>query len=138
MVTWLIDTGPLVAFFDRGDPAHAAVNERLSPFRGRLCTTGPVINEAMHFLPEVTGGPEKLAEFVRSSGLDIVESMASDQLQAAVELMARYRDTPMDFADATLVLLADTLGVRDILTLDRRGFRTYRTRKRQSFQLLLG
>ena len=138
MVTWLIDTGPLVAFFDRGDPAHAVVNERLSPFRGRLCTTGPVISEAMHFLPEVTGGPEKLAEFVRSSALDIVESMGSGQLQAAVELMARYSDTPMDFADATLVLLADTLGVRDILTLDRRGFRTYRTRKRQSFQLVLG
>ena len=59
-------------------------------------------------------------------------------IHAAVDLMARYRDTPMDFADATLVLLADTLGVRDILTLDRRGFRTYRTAKRQSFQLLLG
>lgn len=137
MVTWLIDTGPLVAFFDRGDPAHPAVKKRLSPFRGRLCTTGPVISEAMHFLPDVEGGPEKLAEFVRASELDIAESMRPDQIQAAVDLMARYRDTPMDFADATLVLLADTLDVREILTLDRRGFRTYRTLKRQSFQLLL-
>ena len=58
--------------------------------------------------PRLPAGP-KLAEFVRSSGLDIVESMAFDRLQAAVELMARYRDTPMDFADATLVLLADML-----------------------------
>jgi predicted nucleic acid-binding protein len=43
----------------------------------------------------------------------------------------------MDFADATLVLLAEALGVRDILTLDRRGFSTYRTRPRGGFRLVL-
>jgi hypothetical protein len=42
--------------------------------------------------------------------------------------MEKYSDTPMDFADATLVLLAEALGIEDTLTLDRRGFATYRTR----------
>lgn len=51
--------------------------------------------------------------------------------------MQRYRDTPMDLADATLVLLAEALSVREILTLDRRGFSTYRTRSRRSFRLVL-
>ena len=50
-------------------------------------------------------------------------------------LMERYQDTPMDFADATLVLLADTLGVTDVFTLDRRGFSTYRTVKGKAFQI---
>ena len=59
------------------------------------------------------------------------------QIDAAVRLMAQYRDTPMDFADATLVLLAEELGERNILTLDRRGFTTYRTRKDKSFHLVL-
>jgi predicted nucleic acid-binding protein len=52
-------------------------------------------------------------------------------------LMEKYSDTPMDFADATLVLLADALQVRDILTLGRRGFSAYRTRKPHAFRLLL-
>jgi len=36
--------------------------------------------------------------------------------------MARYDDTPMDFADATLVALAEEFGGGHVLTLDRRGF----------------
>jgi hypothetical protein len=34
-------------------------------------------------------------------------------------------------------VVRELIDVREILTLDRRGFRTYRTLKRQSFQLLL-
>ena len=43
----------------------------------------------------------------------------------------------MDFADATLVLLADELAVTEIVTLDRRGFSTYRTPKGKGFRLVL-
>jgi hypothetical protein len=42
-------------------------------------------------------------------------------MYAAVELMKRYRDIPMDFADATLVCLADELSETSILTLDAAG-----------------
>lgn len=58
-------------------------------------------------------------------------------LDLAVRLMERYADTPMDFADATLVVLSDVLGVQDILTLDRRGFSTYRTLEGRPFRLVL-
>jgi predicted nucleic acid-binding protein len=43
----------------------------------------------------------------------------------------------MDFADATLVLLAEALGTDELLTLDRRGFSIFRTRKRRAFRLVL-
>jgi len=43
----------------------------------------------------------------------------------------------MDFADATLVLLADELGAGDILTLDERAFRTYRFRGSRRFNLMI-
>ncbi len=43
----------------------------------------------------------------------------------------------MDYADATLVLLAEALNVNDVLTLDRRGFSTYRFKRRQSFKLVM-
>jgi uncharacterized protein len=48
--------------------------------------------------------------------------------RVAAALMELYADTPMDFADATLVLLAEALDIRDVFTLDRRGFSVYRTR----------
>jgi hypothetical protein len=51
--------------------------------------------------------------------------------------MSKYSDTPMDFADATLVLLAEEVGVTEILTLDRRGFSRYRTAKGHRFRLIL-
>jgi predicted nucleic acid-binding protein len=51
--------------------------------------------------------------------------------------MAKYADTPMDFADATLIGAADDLGVVDIATLDRRGFSTYRTSTGKRFRLVL-
>ena len=51
--------------------------------------------------------------------------------------MARYRNVPMDFADATLVLLASRLRMTAVCTLDRRGFRTYRIGSRKSFDLVL-
>ena len=59
------------------------------------------------------------------------------ELHEAVRLMEKYADIPMDYADATLVLLADGLEVWEILTLDRRGFSTYRTKGRRAFRLLL-
>ena len=51
--------------------------------------------------------------------------------------MDRYADRPMDFADATLVLLAQRLDVHEVLTLDRRGFHTYRTADGRPFRLVL-
>ena len=51
--------------------------------------------------------------------------------------MEKYADTPMDYADSTLVLLAEHLKCFDILTLDRRGFSTYRTTRNQAFRLVL-
>ena len=51
--------------------------------------------------------------------------------------MKKYADTPMDFADATLVLLADETGCDHIVTLDERGFRTFRFRSTRRFQLVL-
>ncbi|MBI4477842.1 MAG: PIN domain-containing protein [Acidobacteria bacterium] len=136
MKRWIIDTGPLVAYLDVGDPFHESVSSTLDGFTGRLHTTSAVITEAMHFLAEASG-PELLVDFLISSGTEIFEMMRPAHLQAAVALMKKYADTPMDFADATLVLLAGELSLTEILTLDRRGFRVYRTSRGKSFRLVL-
>jgi predicted nucleic acid-binding protein len=134
---WLIDTGPLVAYLDPGDSAHSDVVERLDPFTGSLATTSAVITEAMHFVSVAPKGPRLLAELVTASAIEVYDLCRSPELAAAVVLMEKYADTPMDFADATLVLLAEALGLHDILTLDRRGFSAYRTRPGRAFRLVL-
>jgi hypothetical protein len=61
------------------------------------------------------------------------------QLRAKVPgLMRRYADLPMDLADASLVLLAESMGHGRILTTDQRDFRTYRWKARKPFEPLLG
>jgi predicted nucleic acid-binding protein len=134
---WLLDTGPLVAYLDRRDAAHATVAACLDTFTGRLITTSAVITEAMHFVMESSEGPNALASFAHSVGLLVYECAHPLQLKEAVRLMHKYSDTPMDFADATLVMLADELGTKEILTLDRRGFSAYRTLHGKGFNLVL-
>ena len=133
----LIDTGPFVAYLNRSDPMHEGVATFINSFKGELVTTGAVIGEVIYFVSELASGPMSFAKFLIGSGARIVDATGPQQVLAAAELMSKYSDTPMDFADATLVLLAEEVGVTEILTLDRRGFSTYRTAKGKGFRLIL-
>lgn len=137
MTSWLLDAGPLVAALNRRDPHHARCAAALAAFSGTLVTTGAVVTEAMHFLGGVPEGAETLAGFLDDAQADIRDCFAPLQLHAASRLMKKYADTPMDFADATLVLLADETGLDQILTLDERGFRAFRFRGTRRFRLVL-
>ena len=137
MRRWLVDTGPLVAYLDRADPMHGAVTERVDGFTGQLATTGAVVTEVMYFVSDASDGPLAFAELLVSSDVQVIESMQPSEILAAALLMRKYAATPMDFADATLVALAEQLDLTDILTLDRRGFSTYRTSTGRKFRLVL-
>lgn len=137
MREWLLDTGPIVAYLDPDDPYHAQVESVLTDFRGSLHTTGAVVTEAMHLLGRARNGPSAFADFVVYSDMRVHDACQPPLVTSSALLMERYADTPMDFADATLVLLAQRLDVREILTLDRRGFRTYRTHDGRPFRLVL-
>ena len=67
-----------------------------------------------------------------------IVSQTSDTLKRAMVLMEKYRDVPMDYADATLVVQAENEGVADIFTLDRRGFEVYRFNGKHRFNMVPG
>ena len=134
---WLLDTGPLVAYLNATDPAHQDVGEALDGFSGQLCTTGAVITEAMHFVAGSPAGPRLLAEFVTTARVRVFDFAQPAAIRQCATLMEKYADTPMDYADATLVLLAERVKCLDILTLDRRGFSTYRSTENRGFRLVL-
>ena len=121
----LCDSGPLVALFDPRDTAHEVCLSCLQAFRGSLVTSWAVLTEAFHFLDQPRER-EYLWEFISRDALHLEDIHPTDFLRLR-SLMAKYADLPMDFADASLVVLAERLRLRKVFTLDRH-FRFYRPR----------
>ena len=128
-----VDTGPLIALFDRSDVDHAAAVRFFAHFRERGFVTTAVIAEVTHLLSYHSQAPVDFLRWLQSGALEI-EEIASD-LQRVVALMVKYADLPMDFADATIVAGCERLGIRDIATLDS-DFVIYRYKDRQVFHNL--
>jgi len=131
----LLDTGPLVALLNAQDGDHGRCTALFREFRGRLLTTEAVLTEAMQLLALIRGGSGACIDFFARKGAVLVPQSATSLLRAKV-LLAKYDDLPMDFADATLVALAEEVNVGRVFTLDRRGFGVYRFRRNQPFSLL--
>jgi uncharacterized protein len=131
----LLDTGVLVALLHSGDRDHARCAAAFGELRGTLLATEPVVTESMYLLGRLRGGPAACLAFFERGGAALVPQ-TRESLRRSGELMERYADVPMDFADATLVVLAEETGVRRVLTLDRRGFETYRVGGRGRFEIL--
>jgi uncharacterized protein len=129
----LLDTGPLVALYERHDPWHAAVAKWVASFDGELHTVPAVLTEAAYFLPARTR--VVLAELVRDDTLHLHQPDAASHTRIA-ELMRKYADIDPDWADIQLVWLAETTGFNRIATLDT-DFNTYRIHGRKRFELEL-
>ena len=129
----LVDTGPLVAWLDRRDQDHARVTAFLTEFRGRLSTTWPVLTEVCHLIPS-----HLVPRFLRWAAVAVeVHDLPATALADIAARIEKYRDLPMDLADASLVWLGERIGVTDILTLDERDFGVYRLAGGQRFRSVL-
>jgi predicted nucleic acid-binding protein len=137
MSAFLLDTGPIVALLDRRDPSHTFVRDRINRIAGTPITTGPVITETLFLLQNFPQGPERAVQFLQDSRAVIEDVFDRASLTTAAILMRKYSDLPMDFADASLVITAGRLAVREILTLDERGFRTFCFAGNKPFSLVL-
>ena len=137
MVDTLIDAAPLLATINRNDNWHAESAELLRRLDCSFYTTLAVITEAMHLLGRHTGSPGQAAlwRLILRSDL-VVEHPTQRDLQRMADLMSRYADRPMDFADASLVAVAERLGLDRIVTLDRTDFSIYRLHDRSPFTLI--
>ena len=124
----LVDSGPLVALFDAADQHHERCRRTLTTLDARLITTIPVLTEAFHLLRPGSPGPSGLMEFVRQGGLTVLP-LNTEGLRRCFELMLKYSDTPMDFADASVVTAAEQTDTTKVFTLDYKHFTTYRIRR---------
>ena len=134
----IADTGFWLALANRADRHHVAAREATEGLGERLVTTWPVMTETCHLLVSRLNPGAALAFLAsaREGAFDLF-ALTSDHLPRIEAVMVKYRDLPMDLADASLVIVAETLGTGRILTTDRRDFHAYRWKNRHPFKNLL-
>jgi predicted nucleic acid-binding protein len=131
----LVDTGPLVAILHRDDRRHRECVEILRALPPALSTTWPVVTEAMYLLGFSADAQDELWSLIESRRLHLAGLDASDAPRVRA-LMRKYRDLPMDLADASLVAVAERDGINKVFTLDRRDFSVYRPAKLGRFSIV--
>lgn len=131
----LLDTGALVSLLDRSQTRHPEFVRFFEAWEGTVVSTEAVLTEASHLLGRVPGGATACLEFFLRGGAALIPTSAS-ALERCRDLISKYSDLPMDYADATLVALGEELRSNLVLTTDRRDFGVYRTGDGGAFEVL--
>jgi hypothetical protein len=132
----LIDAGPMVALIDAGEPDHDGCVAALERLTAPMVTTWPAFTEAMYLLGSAGGwrAQKALWSLVERGDLQVVDLDESLSKRTRT-LMEKYADTPMDLADASLVAVAEEMGLKRVFTLDR-DFQVYRFKGRGKFEVV--
>jgi predicted nucleic acid-binding protein len=130
----LIDSGTLIALVDASDRWHSACTEAFRDLDLPLATSTAVLTELFHHQASDSYRLRAAWNLVRSRSVRVLP-IGENDLPELERLMLKYADRPMDFADATLVRLAEREGLTTILTVDR-DFEVYRIGGRKAFRVL--
>jgi predicted nucleic acid-binding protein len=131
----LVDAGPLVALIDEHDAEHEACVAALRTLREPLITVWPAFTEAMYLLRGSWLAQRALWSRLETDALTLAPLDEQDAPRMR-ELMEKYRDAPMDFADAALVHVAERDTLSEVFTLDRAHFTIYRPGRRRRFSIV--
>ena len=131
----LIDTGAILALLNPRDRWHHRCVEAIASLHLPLATTAPVLTELFHLLGHHPRDVATAWQFLHSGAVTVLPITDAD-LPALDELMKRYADHPMDFADATLVHIAKRESLTTIFTIDHNDFETYRIAGKRKFRIV--
>ncbi|SPE51102.1 PIN domain-containing protein [Verrucomicrobia bacterium] len=136
MIAWLLDTGPLVAFFDRSDASHEWAKDQWRQAPVPMLTCEAVLAEAAYLLREHAGlpGDKILALFDRK--VITVPFCLESHAGAVAHLLEKYHDQEMQLADACLVRMSELKRDCRVFTLDKQEFQVYRRFERQVIPLV--
>jgi len=131
----IIDSGPIIALFDRSDKYHYKVLEFLKNYKGELITSWSVITEVSHMLDFNLQVQIDFLKWIELGGI-IVYNIPQDEIKNIRIMMEKYINIPMDLADGTLMYIANKEKIKNIVSIDS-DFDIYRTLKKQSLNNLL-
>ena len=131
----IIDSGVLLALFDRSDKYHFNAVEFLKSYKGKLLTSWAVITEVSHMLDFNLQVQIDFLKWCELGGIEVY-NISQDELCNIRVMMEKYSDIPMDLADGTLMYIANKEKIKNIVSIDS-DFDIYRTLKKQSLNNLL-
>lgn len=131
----IVDSGPLVAAANAGDPDHQACLDALQTPGFHLVIPALCVAEAVYLIQKYRG-PRIEARFLRGlESFDVQAPLAQDWPRIG-ELVEQYADFPLGGTDASVVALAERLQTEIVITLDRRHFGAIRPRHCERLRLL--
>jgi len=134
MTVAIVDTGPLVALFDRAEQHHRWVAERFNELDAPLLVCEPVLAETMYLLARYPKAQDAVLDLIQNGALNIAFRI-DEHTDALRKLLWKYRDTPMSLADACIVRMSEIHDRHAILTMDS-DFLVYRKHGRASLPLI--
>lgn len=133
----IADTSYWLALANRNDQYHQLVLNKTTQLNGTLITTWPVLTETCHLLLSRIGVEAQIKFVQQVTQFTDLFTLETRHLHRCAELMEKYRSLPMDLTDASLVVLAESLGDGKILSTDQRDFNIYRWKSQHPFTNLL-
>lgn len=130
----IIGTGPLVTLLaEPKSPNYEVCEREFKLYLGEFVTTVPCLTETMYLIGDWRY-QERLWKWIADRWIS-VHQLAETDLARMSLLMSKYRDTPMDFADASLVAACERLKTGRIFTLDS-DFRIYRLYDKDALEII--
>ncbi len=135
MLKTIIDSGPLIALFDRSDKYHSKVLDFIKSYKGKLITSWAVITEVSHMLDFNLQVQIDFLKWCEVGGIEVYD-ISQTEISNIRIMIEKYIDVPMDLADVTLMYIANKENIKNIVSIDS-DFDIYRTLKKQSLNNLL-
>lgn len=133
----LCDTGAIIATLNTSDRHHARCVQALNQIPpAPFLMTQACFTEAMYFLFKAGGAPlqERLWTLWEMGKLRLYD-LSNNEMARVRALMQKYQNVPMDYADATIVVVAESTGIRTLFTVDSE-FYIYRIHDTEVFQII--
>ncbi len=135
-MTLILDTGPIVAALNAGDPDHERCAALLADTDDLLIPSA-ILVEVDYWLVKL-GGAQVWADFVADivRGAYRLAHPTDADLTRAAELECTYHDLDLGLVDASIIALCERLDQTTVATLDRRHFSVVRPRHCSHLTLL--
>jgi predicted nucleic acid-binding protein len=133
----VLDTSGLLAAIDDSQHRHRACARALAESPGPFLLSPFVLAELDYLLGTRVGPAAQdalLAEVER--GAYRLEPFAAADIAATRRILGKYKALNLGIADASILVLAERHGTRDVLTLDQRHFRAVKTGKGKPLRIL--
>lgn len=139
---YLLDAGPIVGLFNEEDDWHIRCLEFFGGVDIPLVTTEAVVSEVVYFLQQAKRAKANTNAAIQRLFEDIekdlyqVHFLTKPDLQRIKALKLRYSDHRLDYADLSLAIAAEDLGIADIITTDKNDFEKLRWGKTGTFSVI--